>query len=719
MNTSDDTAGQDGLAPFATLQGNNADEEPWWEVDHSLVGQFLARSPVGMAVMSPELRYVWINDALERIGGVAREERLGKRLRDVLPKLDAEAIEACMQEVLDTGKPAVDIEYRGRTRADPEREHAYSTSFFRLDDTLGRVRGVCYMVIDVTDRWRARQRLALVNEVSTQTGKSLDVVHIAQALADSCVPGLADFVAVDLLDPVLWGESLRRGPLPGTQPLRRAGRRVSTADLRGPISQTGQTVAFPPSSPGARCLVDGTSYLCPALDDDTGGWLAGDPRAAGENHGLGQCSLMLVRADARGHALGVATFVRGPSRGPFEQDDLLLAEDVVARTAVGIDNARRFTREHNTALALQRFLLPRKLSTRSSLEVASRYLPAHAGGVGGDWFDVIPLSGARVALVVGDVVGHGIHAAASMGPFRTAVRTLADLDVPPEELLAHLDDQMLSLIGEESSQEDSPASAVLGATCLYAVYDPATRRCTMARAGHPPPAVVSPEGAVTFPDLPPGPPLGLGGLPFESAEFELAEGSVLALYTDGLIEARDRDVDVGLARLSAALASPDLPLDGLCAAVLDTMLKGPADDDIALLLARTHALGADQVASWDLPSDPAVVAEARVLAMRCLDEWGLGDLAFTAELIVSELVTNAIRYAPGPVRLRLIRQDVLICEVFDSSSTSPRLRHARTTDEGGRGLFLVAQLARRWGTRYTTEGKIIWAELDTSPADGT
>ncbi|MEU3917295.1 SpoIIE family protein phosphatase [Streptomyces sp. NPDC029004] len=717
MDTSDGSAGNDPLAASFSDLGTGSDTGQGWAMDRSLVGQFLARSPVGMAVMSPELRYIWINDALERLGGVPREERLGKRLGDVLPKLDAEAIEATMRRVLETGEPAVDIEYRGRTQADPEREHAYSTSFFRLDDTLGRVRGVCYMVIDVTDRWRAGSRLALLNEVGARTGKSLNLIHIAQALADSCVPHLADFVAVDLLDPVLLGEAPRPGPVPGTQQLRRAGLRSAGPDLREPTAETGQSVVFPPSSPGERCLLDGSSYLRPVLDDEAGGWLAAEPHRAGDKLGLGRCSLMLVRVGARGNALGVATFIRREGRGAFEQADLLLAEDLVARAAVNIDNARQFTREHNTALALQRFLLPQRVTTQSSLEVESRYLPAEASdGVGGDWFDVIRLSGARVALVVGDVVGHGIRAAASMGRLRTAVRTLADLDLPPEELLAHLDDQLLGLIGEDVAHHESPASAVLGATCLYAVYDPASRRCTMARAGHPPPALVSPDGSVAFLDLPPGPPLGLGGLPFESADFEVAEGSVLALYTNGLIEARERDVEVGMSQLGTALASPGMPLDELCASVLTHMLKGPPDDDVALLLARTHALGSDQVASWDLPSDPAVVAEARARTLRCLDAWGLGELGFTMELIVSELVTNAIRYASGPIRLRLIRQDVLICEVFDTSNTSPRLRHARTTDEGGRGLFLVAQVAKRWGTRYTAEGKIIWAEHDPSEA---
>nr|QIY92889.1 SpoIIE family protein phosphatase [Streptomyces sp. S1D4-11] len=331
--------------------------------------------------------------------------------------------------------------------------------------------------------------------------------------------------------------------------------------------------------------------------------------------------------------------------------------------------------------------------------------------MGGDWFDVIPLSGARVALVVGDVVGHGINAAVTMGRLRTAVHTLADMDLPPEELLAHLDDLVIRLAEEEDQNDEAIATAVLGATCLYAVYDPVTRRCTMARAGHPPPAIAVPGGSVTFPDLPAGPPLGLGALPFESAELEL-QGSLIALYTDGLIETCDQDIDVGLTRLSDVLPKPGLVLEDLCTLVVDALLTGPQTDDVALLLARTRALSPNQVASWDLPTDPAIVASARSLTVRQLTEWGLEELEMTTELVVSELVTNAIRHATGPIRLRLIRQDVLICEVSDTSNTSPRLRHARTTDEGGRGLFLVAQMTRRWGTRYIAAGKLIWAEQD-------
>ncbi|GAA0657402.1 hypothetical protein GCM10010193_05090 [Kitasatospora atroaurantiaca] len=376
--------------------------------------------------------------------------------------------------------------------------------------------------------------------------------------------------------------------------------------------------------------------------------------------------------------------------------------------------------QRTASLALQRSLLPHGLTGGTAVDVAARYVPAGASlGAGGDWFDIIPLSGARVALVVGDVVGHGIHAAATMGRLRTAVRTLADLDLPPDELLAHLDDLVISLVEQDSRDEEEEAAAAMGARCLYAVYDPVSRRCTLARAGHLPPVLVRPDGTATLPELPPGPPLGLGTLPFESAELELPEGTVIALYTDGLVECGDRDIDEEVSRLRTALTRPGPTLDAVCGAAIETLLNGPVSDDVVLLLARTHALGQDQVASWDLPPEPSAVANARKLATTQLAAWGLDDLAFTTELIVSELVTNAIRYGAEPIRLRLIRQDVVICEVSDGSSTSPRLRHARTTDEGGRGLFLVAQFTRRWGTRYTTTGKIIWAEQNLSDRDGT
>jgi anti-sigma regulatory factor (Ser/Thr protein kinase) len=331
--------------------------------------------------------------------------------------------------------------------------------------------------------------------------------------------------------------------------------------------------------------------------------------------------------------------------------------------------------------------------------------------VGGDWFDVVPLSGTRVALVVGDVVGHGIHASATMGRLRTAVRTLADVDLPPDELLTHLDDLVIHLTSDDSSGvRDDPYAGEIGATCLYAVYDPVSRVCTLASAGHVPPVVLLPDGTVSVVRLNPGPLLGVGGLPFESTELELPEGSLLAFYTDGLIEAREHDVNLGLERLCEALASPLPSLEVTCEAVLKALLPDRPADDVALLLARTRALHADQVAAWALPADPAVVADARAQATRQLAVWGLEEASFVTELVVSELVTNAIRYGAVPIGLRLIRDRTLIVEVSDASSTAPHLRRARSYDEGGRGLHMVAQLSQGWGTRQTPNGKTIWAE---------
>ncbi|MCF3184924.1 SpoIIE family protein phosphatase [Streptomyces polychromogenes] len=432
-----------------------------------------------------------------------------------------------------------------------------------------------------------------------------------------------------------------------------------------------------------------------------------------------ETSLAALRdRDGRVRAVCLAAHDRAGAGHAPHPEHLRLAEELTARPA-GAEGAGeahgpgREHREHTTTMTLQRSLLPHTLPQQGALEIASRYLPAGGeAGVGGDWFDVIPLSGARVALVVGDVVGHGIRASATMGRLRTAVRTLADVDLPPDELLTHLDDLIIHLSADEADPDAPEESAGgIGTTCLYVVYDPVTRHCTVARAGHPPPAVVSPEGSVYLLDVPAGPPLGLGGLPFETVEVELPEGSMLALYTDGLLQAREHDLDEALDTLFSALTRPASTLDTVCDRVLTALLTHRPEDDVALLVARTRALHADKVVVFDLPSDPSVVADARRYTTDQLTAWELDEASFVAELVVSELVTNAIRYGEPPIQLRLIHEnETLICEVSDASSTAPHMRRARTFDEGGRGLLLVAQLAQRWGTRHEPTGKTIWAE---------
>jgi amino acid transporter/anti-sigma regulatory factor (Ser/Thr protein kinase) len=378
------------------------------------------------------------------------------------------------------------------------------------------------------------------------------------------------------------------------------------------------------------------------------------------------------------------------------------------------------TRGHAAALRLQRSLLPQRLPPHTAVELASRYVPADSrSGVGGDWFDVIPLSGTRVGLVVGDVLGHGVRAAATMGRVRTGVRVLARLDLAPDEVLARLDDLVEQGSGDELDARHADTE-VRGVTCLYAVYDPVNGRCSLARAGHTRPAVVLPDngGVASYPELPPGPPLGIGGLPYQSTELRLPPGSLIALFTDGLVQAA-HGTDAGLTELARTLAQHRRPLEELCDSAVATLLPGPVDDDAALLLVRTRMLGEHQTAVWELPADPELVGHARTVVAAQLADWGLDELAFTTELIVSELVTNAIRHADGPIHVRLIRDRTLICEVSDTGHTSPHLRHAATDEEGGRGLFIIAQMAHLWGTRYTPTGKTIWAEQELPPGQGS
>ncbi|WP_327327480.1 SpoIIE family protein phosphatase [Streptomyces sp. NBC_01210] len=549
----------------------------------------------------------------------------------------------------------------------------------------------------------ARRRLELLAEASTRIGTTLDVSRTAWELAETAVPRLADFVTIDVPEAVLRGEEASDA----STELHRTVVHGIHEDC--PFYPVGERVDLRPATPHLRCLASGQAVLEPDLKS-AAGWIAQEPEHAERILAHNVHSLISVPLLARGVLLGIASFYRSQDPAPFGDDDRSLAQELAARAALCIDNARRYTREHTLALALQRSLLPRGHPEQDAVEVAHRYLPAESG-VGGDWFDVIPLSGTRVALLVGDVVGHGLHAAATMGRLRTAARNFAELELAPDELLTHLDNLVVRLDREEGGENPALGSTgIVGATCLYAIYDPTSGQCTMARAGHPPPALVHPDGTVTFPDMPAGPPLGLGGLPFETAEIHLSEHSQLVLYTDGLIEDRHRDIDVALDQLRRALAHPDRTPEDTCQAVLDAMAPDHPGDDIALLVARTHALPPDRMATWDLPADPALVSDVRAAAVRRLSQWGLEESAFATELLLSELVTNAVRYGTGPIQVRLIHGRTLICEVYDTSNTAPRLRQAATTDEGGRGLFLVAQLAETWGTRYTTDGKVIWAE---------
>ncbi|MFE2102585.1 SpoIIE family protein phosphatase, partial [Streptomyces sp. NPDC059468] len=615
--------------------------------DDPLTRAGLVQSPCAVAVYDDALRLRRMNEAMAEVIGLPEERVRGLRVAEIGGKQQSEELEQNMLQVLTTGRP-LDIETLMRTGGE-DRAHAWLARMAPVTDDEGRVRGVCLAAHDVTDNYRARQRLQLLNEASVRIGSTLDVTRTAQELADVCVPALADFVTIDLLDPQEYGGE---PPARVTAPvnLRRVAHQSILRGIPEAVAKPGQTEVYPDFSPQADSLTAGRTIRATVAAGDMDQWLTWSSVRGDRVRDFGIHSSMSVPIRARGLTLGVAVLTRHRSPGPFTDDDMLLAEEITARAAVCIDNARRYSRERETALALQRSLLPRTLPRTAALEASSRYLPAARAGVGGDWFDVIPLSGMRVAMVVGDVVGHGIQASATMGRLRTAVRTLADIDLAPDELLTHLDDLVVRL-SEESGGEGSPGE--VGATCLYAVYDPVSRRCTLARAGHPPPVVLMPGSEPRQLDLPAGPPLGLGGLPFESAEVGLPEGTVLALYTDGLVVSRAGDT--GRQELFQALGAYADSLDETCDQILHALLPpGGTADDVALLLARTRGLASSQVATWDIPADPALVAPIRKQVLEQLERWSLSEVGFTAELVVSELVTNAIRYGAHPIRLRLI-----------------------------------------------------------------
>ena len=673
--------------------------------------------PFALGYFDEGLRLVGMNAVAEhQLGGASIAELKGLRVSEFFDRENSAEIEQALEQVFRTGRPKV-LESFGRTPGE-HRARAWAVTIYPLTDSDGRVRGVATATVDQSMQYQARARLGIVNAVSARVGTSLDADRTAQELADVGTEGFADFVSVELLDSAV-GDAPLLAHAGRAVLLRRAAQQSVLDGCPESVVGVGAAGRYPEGSPMADAMDTGSAGLYTVDDPVIKDWLAADADRARVVRAFGMHSMIAAPLVARGTVLGAVQYLRHRNPERFDRDDLLLAEEITARAALAVDNAFRYARERHTALTLQRSLLPRQVVTQSAMETASRYLPISAHeGAGGDWFDVIPLSGARVALVVGDVVGHGIHASATMGRLRTAVRTLADVDVPPDELLTHLDDLVLRLAKEESAQDATGSwqseLGYVGATCLYAVYDPVSRRCTLARAGHPAPAIVRPAGRVEFPDLPAGPPLGLGGLPFESAELALPDGSLIALFTDGLIEAGERDIDAGIARLRAGLSSTDTPLEQVCDDIIDRLPPGPPADDIALLIARTKGLDSSQVATANLPSDPVAVADARRFAAATLSAWDLDGAAFITELVVSELVTNAIRYGSPPVRLRLIHDNGLICEVSDTASTAPHLRRARAFDEGGRGLLLVAQLTERWGCRYTAGGKIIWAEQAVS-----
>jgi GAF domain-containing protein len=560
----------------------------------------------------------------------------------------------------------------------------------------------------LTEAVRARRRLAWLNEAGMRVGTTLDLRRTAEELAGFTVPELADGCAVDLLESVLRFQEGDRPETPTEAPELRA---MAVSEIPGldlAPDPVGELSVYTPHRLVRTCLATRKPVLVARMERPDFAAVAPTPEAGDRMRQAGVHSYLAVPLIARGVLLGLADFVRAGSRTPFTRADVALVMELASRAAVYIDNARLYGREREHVVTLQRALLPRSSPSTPGLDVTSCYDPAaDPAAVGGDWFDVVALPSGRTALMVGDVMGRGLAAAATMGRLRSVARTLMALDIAPERLLARLD------LAARDLEEDQVA------TCLCAVYDPHGSTFRIASAGHPPPLLTGPDGAVSFLDVPAGAPLGTGVIPYDPVERPVPERSRLTLYTDGLIRSRSADLAAQLERLREAVAD-GVPEDGTeCRAVAE-QVGGDRSDDAIVLAARARPLGPEfDVYVRTLPPDGKAAGQARTAVREQLVRWGLEELVDTTELVVSELVGNALRYGNAPGELRLLRDERLSVEVSDSGPDLPQIQHADVSDESGRGLQLINMLCRRWGSCRTPEGKVVWAEQDLPVRAGT
>ncbi|WP_416978129.1 SpoIIE family protein phosphatase [Streptomyces sp. T028] len=669
-----------------------------WESDESrtardTLGRALRHMSDGFLAVDDEWRITFANLEAERFLGHSEEELFGRLLWDLpavrqIPGLEARCREAAAEEKpsgFDIRVPACGCRYHLRLVPGPDGRTVYITDVTE-NRRLAEERQA--------DERAAAERLARIAELTAELAKATTSQDVVDTVARRVLP---PFAAAGVLVQVTDAERLHS--------VGAVGYPDDFLELIDGRSRLAGDPAWDTICSGAPLFFSSPRELTAHAP-----WLAGLPERAGKQ------AWAFLPLTASGHSFGVCVVA-------FDRPRLLTAEErallttISALVAQSLERARLYDAEYTRSRELQRSLLPQALPDLPACTAAARYLPAGPGAdVGGDWYDIIPLSGGQVALVVGDVMGHGLPEAATMGRLRTAVHTLADLELPPGEIMGHLND-IVGAMGEGSY-----------ATCLYALYDSTTRVCSLVRAGHPPPALVRPDGTVYFPERDADPPLGAAEPPFETVELEVPEGSLLVLYTDGLVESAKRDIDEGTAELARLLSAARargaldtaVDLERLCDTLTAALLPAEqqAADDAALLVARPHALPAERVASWPLPDDPRAAGQARRHVREQLALWDLDQLTATAELLVSELVGNVVRHARGPVRLRLLYGAELICEVYDGSPTLPRIRRASETDEGGRGLQLITALSGRWGARFTPAGKCIWTEQPLPGPDG-
>jgi len=550
----------------------------------------------------------------------------------------------------------------------------------------------------------AVMRHAMLDGALRRIGGELDMDQMAPELINIVVPHFCNAAGLLIRESLIGDEDPPADAPDGSQLLRRLAVAHDNNDGAWDATfPTGEVLRYPPDTPYTKCMTTGLP-VSELLAEQTAEKIAEAWIRKPVSELLGQNSMLLLPLIARGIMLGFFVCTRLPGYRRFDAYDTELGMEFASRAAMFMDNAQRYSRERATALTLQRSMLPTGLSAPSSVEVKHRYLPgSQLIEIGGDWYESIALPGGRVALVVGDVAGHGVRAAVTMGRLRTAIHTLAMLELPPAETLQQLNELMQELGAREPHF----------ATCVYAIYDAVSGKCELASAGHLPPLLVRPDGSTELLDISPAPPLGVGSGPIQSRVVDIDDGSLLVLYTDGLVERRTEDIDVGLAKLRGIFGpgSADRPLEDLCKATLAGVYADQQRDDIALLIARLRRISEDNFVSWRLPAELTSAHRARTLIRRPMKRWGLTELIPAAELLASELVTNAVRYAQGQIGLRLILEGGLVIEVLDDSAALPRLRHPDDDDERGRGLQVVSQVAQRWGARRAVSGKIVWCEL--------
>ncbi|WP_175410946.1 SpoIIE family protein phosphatase [Streptomyces sp. TRM64462] len=638
-------------------------------------------------------------------------EELARGLPEILPSTSVHEATRIVTQVLELGYPVLEFSHRARIPVTPDwgvprRARQVVQRQAPASQTPVR-RGPAARDDTAYDLEHAavRERLEFLNEVSSSIGSSLDLARTIEEVSAAVVPRFTDVAGTYLREQVIAGEGFPDGPPDGTTLWHRVA--VEHVDAPGrwdDVIPVGEAMPFPVHTPFFQCMTSGEPVLVPRISEEAGTAIAAQFEKRDIRPLINGRSMLVVPLKARDVVLGFMILLRHPERAPFDDMDRVTGAELAARAGLVLDNARMYTYQENVAETLQDSMLPHVPARLPGCDTATRYLPGTLlGRVGGDWFDTVKLPGSRTALVVGDVMGHGINSAAMMGQLRTAVQTMAGLDVPPAQLLRNLDD-LAQRLGEHYL-----------ATCLYAVYDPVAGELALANAGHVPPVLVrARDGRSELLDLPSGAPVGVGGVPFETVRVRVEPGDRLVMCTDGLVEMRGEDIGVGLATLCASAAHPAASMDDACDTVIRALgSRGGRKDDVALLMARLNGIAAEDVARWRLDPEPGAARRARRLTRARLADWGLHDLADTAELLVSEVVTNAVRHAGSgrPVELRLVRTDILLCEVTDGGHTLPTLRAAGPGDEGGRGLRVVGALAREWGASRSADGTSVWFEL--------